>query len=133
MTTKLKINGFDCLIRKTKYNVNDNSSHWYCGYVIIPEENILCGHDYTDKEFPELDVHGGITYARFEDDDWVIGFDCNHCQDSSDPFSPKHKPIEYVKAELVKLTDQLNRLQKVPVTHYKIVVVPPLDSIESPE
>ena len=60
-----------------------------CGYVEIP-----FNHPILDKDCYELsyiDVHGGITFTKYEhatyplesDSGW-IGFDCGHCDDRTD-------------------------------------------------
>ena len=36
----------------------------YNGYVAVPPEHPLWGKTYNDVQFPELDVHGGVTYTE---------------------------------------------------------------------
>ena len=50
--------------------------------------NILCGYVKLDKDFDiygsssfDLVVHGGVTYTGYEDNSWLIGFDCGHYND----------------------------------------------------
>lgn len=60
-----------------------------CGYVRVPPSHPLHGKDY---ETPNVEVHGGLTFAEQEpcahDDGqgWWFGFDCAHCMDlTTDP------------------------------------------------
>ena len=74
---------------------------WGNGYVLIPLNHKLHGKDYTDNDFPDIDVHCGVTWSSgslpgeaeyFEfitdkpeniDDYWVLGFDTGHCYDDA--------------------------------------------------
>jgi hypothetical protein len=77
-----------------------------CGYVGLPE-----GHKYYGKGCGQIDVdvHGGITYAKKDSGFWVIGFDCAHPGDytagSSD--DETYRDIEYVEGQLKKLVEQI--------------------------
>ena len=57
-----------------------------CGYVRVPPTHSLHGKDYYT---PNIEVHGGLTYAKEEscvEEDgkgWWFGFDCAHCDDAS--------------------------------------------------
>ena len=57
-----------------------------CGYVRVPPNHPLHGKDY---DTPEVEVHGGLTFAESEpcahDDGigWWFGFDCAHFMDAS--------------------------------------------------
>lgn len=63
-----------------------------CGYVGVSEEV------FKDKGYDDLDVdvHGGLTYARTEEDGlrWY-GFDCAHLGDARDPelMDEEHKEM----------------------------------------
>ncbi len=87
---------------------------WGNGYVAIPKGHPMFGMDYDNihQNF-DVDVHGGLTFAtliakkdkRFPDEFigmWVIGFDCNHYNDS-----PKTCPQEFVEAETLRLVEQV--------------------------
>lgn len=65
-----------------------------CGYVAISETHPLYKFHDPKYNYPDLKVHGGVTYfyeSRFEDllgghkctDKW-IGFDAGHCYDLED-------------------------------------------------
>jgi hypothetical protein len=65
-----------------------------CGYVAIPESHPLHSFHKEDYNYPELEVHGGITFfdePRFDEftnghkctDKW-LGFDAGHCYDLED-------------------------------------------------
>jgi len=57
------------------------------GYVGVPKGHRHHGQAYDDlNEFSLLDIHGGLTYSRAEDDGWYyFGFDTAHGYD----FLPK--------------------------------------------
>ena len=87
-----------------------------CGYVDLPE-----GHPCWGTECTEVDVHGGITYAREHSDGyWRVGFDCAHIGDivpgssrkygGNDPsaFNDTFKDNAYVRRELERLAEQLS-------------------------
>lgn len=101
--------GWKCYISEI-----DWSGH-LCGYVRIPIAHKLHGKDYCDKDFPDFNVHGGITYSGPDDDmiGWVIGFDCAHHGDllprapSNFPRNGVFRDKEFVTAELKKLVDQI--------------------------
>lgn len=63
-----------------------------CGYVRVPPTHPMYGMDY---DAPNVEVHGGLTFATEEDcieedgKGWWFGFDCAHCGDASyEPGSP---------------------------------------------
>jgi hypothetical protein len=84
--------GLPCVARR-----NERYGHW-CGYVGVPPGHPAHGRDYEEEHetLPELDVHGGLTYAApcdpehgichvpgpgEGDDFWWLGFDCGHFMD----------------------------------------------------
>ncbi len=64
-----------------------------CGYVRVPPGHPLHGKSYDD---PNVDVHGGLTFAAVEPcahEDGVgywFGFDCHHWNDSG--YDPAYPP-----------------------------------------
>jgi hypothetical protein len=89
--------GLDCLAVRNRIGA-------WCGYVGVPPGHPLHGADYED---PDVDVHGGLTYAspcqedRLEGichvpepgrpaDVWWFGFDCAHLGDMS-PYDAKDR------------------------------------------
>jgi hypothetical protein len=63
-----------------------------CGYVRISKD-----HSYAEKDFMEIDLdcHGGLTYARLEDDGFFwIGFDCAHSNDIVPSTNLMYKEME---------------------------------------
>lgn len=67
--------------------------HW-CGYVAVPPSHPC--HGKSSDEGPDVDVHGGLTYASAcndpvchvpkpgdPDNVWWLGFDCAHAGDFS--------------------------------------------------
>ena len=49
-----------------------------CGYISIPKNHKFFGKNFYDIE---IEVHGGLTYANIEEDEFWIGFDCAHSMD----------------------------------------------------
>lgn len=59
-----------------------------CGYVGVPVGHKFHGLDYSDSRLPDLECHGGLTYANKWGDEypadpelWWFGFDCAHLGD----------------------------------------------------
>ncbi len=93
-----------------------------CGYVGVAKNHPLFGKDYNElyEMGIDIDIHGGVTYAEPEGDEWVFGFDCAHSGDLV-PSSILHgwkdmgdvyRDIEYVTAETEKLAKQLSEIQE---------------------
>jgi len=111
-----------------------------CGYICIPE-----GHPWKglgeNALYDNIDVHGGITYNKEEEDGYWIGFDCAHSSDivpslevfrnkyrnsvwekyikdlkrrypSSTRFNPTYKNINFVIEQCESLAEQAHRLIK---------------------
>ena len=83
--------GIDCKIRRVYAREGRNSEHMFgghfCGYCRIPEGHPL--YENT-KDYPEFDVHGGITFNEMLEDGHWIGFDCGHSFD----IVPSHVILE---------------------------------------
>ena len=66
-----------------------------CGYVRLPPGHFDYGKDYGDID---VDVHGGLTFARMEDcvegdgRGYWLGFDCHH---SNDQGTNPRVPLDY--------------------------------------
>ena len=98
-----------------------------CGYVEIPKDLNISKRDFSFDS--DLEVHGGITYAKVENETKVIGFDCAHYMDGIDVEKAmehftdlsdnelmflswgigdgKVRSLEYVEKECKNLIDQL--------------------------
>lgn len=75
---------------------------WLCGYVVLPGDHPLNGEHYDDIN-SVVDVHKGLTFSdNYDNNTWVIGFDCNHYGDGD-----KENTEEFVVSEIQKLIDQL--------------------------
>ncbi len=105
-----------------------------CGYVSAPKEHPLFEMHYDDDKFPTPDVHGWITFSAFVKDwkneflpksiylneaTWLIGFDCNHADDSTpetieESSYRSYKNIEFVKQECLKLCKWLKENEVKP-------------------
>ena len=93
-----------------------NESH-NCGYVVIEKEHSLFQLDY-DK-IPDIDVHGGITYAGVlsemnEKTEWTFGFDAAHLGDKttySDYPEDIFRDTNYMANECESLAKQLKKLE----------------------
>lgn len=81
---------------------------------------LFCGAHKIDTEAKTapidllVDVHGGLTFSGslMNRDGFWFGFDCAHCNDLSPAygesvFGGEYRDIEYVKAQVIKLADQL--------------------------
>jgi len=107
----------------------------YCGYAAVPPGHPLHGKDY---DTPEVDVHGGLTYADKcqgdichvpkpgePEDVWWFGFDCAHGGDRApgleadlreagiprlSDYGEVYRDLSYVRAETEKLAEQLARV-----------------------
>ena len=106
--------GYYCEIRRSE------STGSLCGYVEIPKNHPLFKIYYIDKDFPDFDVHGGITYSGLNKQNrWLIGFDCAHSGD----YRPKltnsifiddssvYRNYEYVKIEVEYLVNQVDKIK----------------------
>lgn len=102
--------GFQACIIRVEWSGHLN------GYVKIPTDHRLFGMGYSDDKFPDLHVHGGITYAgEMENpDEWWIGFDCAHYDDPM-PNNPAqfksttatYKDEYFVVREIMNLVEQV--------------------------
>lgn len=116
-----KETGLPCLIVRNRLGA-------LCGYVGVTEEHPWFKRDYFHDIEKLVEVHGGITYSAFcqEDEDgichipdegepdrvWWFGFDCAHYGDDY----PKDKPsssgsvyrnVEYVQGEILSMARQI--------------------------
>ena len=87
-----------------------------CGYVHLPKGHELFGIGYYDVD---VNIHGGLTYAEQEGDDWVFGFDCAHAGDLVPGMHKYHVSIgdvyrnmEYVENETRNLAKQLKEMER---------------------
>jgi len=115
-TTKLP-----CLLRRS------HAGSW-CGYVGLPKGHPWWSVHYSDEDFADPQVHGGVTFtghlsADFSahmlhkmlelglipDELWWVGFDCNHWGDyaPNDAYNEgTYRTVDYATAELVNLALQ---------------------------
>jgi hypothetical protein len=91
--------GFPCLVKRNSFGA-------LCGYV-----GVAAGHPWYEKDYDDVDadVHGGLTYSNFCQDDiieshsichvpdegepekvWWLGFDCGHYDDVSPQMESLH-------------------------------------------
>jgi hypothetical protein len=74
-----------------EFNVVHNDRAVRCGYI-----RVLRGHPWFECSNPDVEVHGGVTYANYGrncdthagSDEWWLGFDCGHLGDAADPSFP---------------------------------------------
>ena len=102
-------------IRKRDPNNELLDFGWGNGYVVIPKGHKLNGVHY-DKI--NVEVNGGLTFSNYvrdtpwkevkncDDDDWIVGFDTAHCDDTL-----KKWPKEAVMLETLKLKKQLEEYE----------------------
>ena len=82
--------------------VTEMQTEWLCGYVGIDKSHPLFGKNADDCDF---DVHGGVTFDGFFEDDpdtFYIGFDCHHLYDTIELWDE-----QYVAQEIEKLAKQI--------------------------
>lgn len=113
---KKEYRGYELIVRKVSYEPEEIKKltlphdyyYWYCGYVVLPEDQLFHGMDYELLE-PFIMVHGGLTFSGElkEVDGYLIGFDCNHGGDD-----PLVQDEEYTLKECESLVDQLIYLQE---------------------
>lgn len=104
-------NGMPCILHRGPAGA-------WCGYVAVPP-----GHQWHGKDYdaPDVDVHGGLTYAEKcqgavchvakpgePEDVWWLGFDCNHSGDLS-------------ACDLIELRGQTSRPEGYWTAHYRTV------------
>ena len=92
------------------------------GFVKIPEGHKLHGIDCDDDTFPNLNVHGGITFSlnynlkTKEKDEWWIGFDTSHNGDYMPYYThfdgEEYRDMQYVEQEIINLINQLIEIEQ---------------------
>lgn len=97
-----------------------SSNGAWAGYVAVPRGHPLHGENAVMH--PDLDVHGGVTFANLRADRgalWWVGFDCWHLHDIKplrldgefpDPFS-SYKSKSYAVIETRSLAEQLSAME----------------------
>ena len=98
-----------------------------CGYITLTPDNTLYGIGYDDLD---LHAHGGLTYNSYDEDNWIIGFDCAHYQDLCPYYILKddydfgqrgtYRDMKYVKSECENLAEQASKFSKSIVRYNKI-------------
>ena len=91
----------------------------WCAYVNIPRLHPLYQKHYTRDDFPNFEVHGGVTFTSPSPDgnDWWIGFDCNHLSDFSPTLSRSnaegatYKDIKHTEDQCRSLATQISAYQ----------------------
>jgi hypothetical protein len=117
--------GLNCLIIETDLG-------YLCGYVAVPSDNPLYEMDYTNSRFPDLEVHGGVTYSSHMEKEgpWLIGFDCAHWGDAPKPgyrgpgarSDGVYRNEAYVANECRDLAEQVVKVRRVEITDWKLEV-----------
>ena len=99
---------YNCKMRR-----NETLLTW-CGYVEVTIDNSLHEKHYDDLD---LDVHGGITFSDYMDNNWSFGFDCAHYNDMipfyvkllKNEFGNTYRTKEYVISETESLAEQISK------------------------
>ena len=100
-----RANGFQCQVARHM------SQGHLCGYIRVGSDHPWYGKDFNNVD---VEVHGGLTFARCIDKISTFGFDCAHLGDltpymASPPLVGKddvYRDIGYVVNQLVKLARQ---------------------------
>ena len=116
--------GIPCLMTRGGFGA-------WCGYAGVRPDHPLYGVPFDAPIMTTLDVHGNLTYS-FKchehichdapgDDVWWLGFDCGHALDVAPgletllgreyPPIGTYKDLEYVRAEVNSLAEQLHDLR----------------------
>ena len=111
----MEYKGFEGSIKKIEYprklikefnrDYKDMSlrSWWYCGYIHVPATiDIRKVKDRIDDIF-----HGGITYEEHRAKYSILGFDCNHANDTD-----THNTIDFVKGIIEEAIDYLDNIDE---------------------
>jgi hypothetical protein len=86
------------------------------GYVTVPNTHKAYNKDHNNDLY-HIDVHGGVTYGKTNEDGTTYGFDTAHGGDIShfdilmgdiNKEGATYKDFDFVKAETIKLAEQLN-------------------------
>jgi hypothetical protein len=79
------------------------------GYVSVDKN-----HHLNEKSYDEINVnvHGGLTYSGYKNNEWCFGFDCMHYGDYDPYLNFPTKGKEYVTKEITSLAKQLASYQK---------------------
>ena len=115
--------GLYCLVMRTTLGA-------LCGYVGLPNEHPLYAVHYLEESFPDVNVHGGVTFSdRMTDREnlWWVGFDCSHYGDYVPGMASFMNPLNipsyekgvyrdmsYVRAECASLAEQLSNFGIAP-------------------
>ena len=101
------------------YLIRSNGRHPRA-YIVLPEGHELEGVYYTDIH---LCVHGGLTYCKYEDAGYVIGWDYAHSGDFTNyegiaSRDGKKWTMEEIKEEAKKAIEEISRLKKFQAEEY---------------
>jgi len=92
-----KYGEYTLIVRRNQLKANS-------GYIVLPQFHRYDGIDYNNIP---VEVHGGLTYSKRENENWVIGFDTCHVGD----YIPFH---EYDQNDYYWThTDVLNELKRL--------------------
>jgi hypothetical protein len=102
---RFRASGFECLITRHL------SQGHLCGYIKVGANHPWYGKDYSNVD---VEVHGGLSFAKTHDKTSTFGFDCAHLGDftpymASPPLVGKddvYRDVGYVINQLVKLARQ---------------------------
>ena len=102
-------NGYKCEIKR-----QPTMKH-LCGYVSLPKTSKFFQKGYDDID---VNVHGGLTYAKMSGDLWKIGFDCAHLYDYIPGMGfpnygeETYRDMEFVEREIKTMVQQLTWSEK---------------------
>lgn len=99
----------DIILKENTWRIHSKflESGWGNGYVSLPKGHPLFGLEYdTIHDQYDIQIHGGLTYSKLDEDKWVIGFDTAHYQDTLINW-----PESSVKRETENLKEQVTYLK----------------------
>lgn len=93
-------------------SIHRNDIKVLCGYINLNKDNSLYGSDYDSIN---IDTHGGITYLGYNNEEFIIGFDCGHYGDLTPYFLLKddygflqdgiYRDMKYVKLQCESMAE----------------------------
>jgi hypothetical protein len=93
----------------------DYEKGWGNGYVVLPNDHPFYGAHY---DIIPVSVHGGLTYARHEDnghDGWCVGFDTVHFGDTAEKwtYNAVLEEAQSLMQQLIDLRDKYTRQEVI--------------------
>lgn len=107
---------YKCVIKRS-------SMCFLLGYIHLTEDSDIYGQSDID-----ISAHGGVTYSEYEDNDWVIGFDCGHFGDLSPSLlgiginyrRDVYRDMQYVTDQCNSMAEQISKISPIQLRDVRI-------------